>query len=212
MLDGIVEQICHLGDPFVRVAIDGVDGAGKTVLADEVADRLGRLGRSTVRASVDGFHNPRAVRYARGRDSPAGYYLDSYNMAALESELLRPLGPGGTGDHRRHVFDLARDAADLAPVERAAPGTVLVLDGIFLHRPELARWWTWSLWLEVDVEVSVARCAERDGTSADPASPANRRYVEGQRLYLSEVRPRELASCLVDNNDLAHPVVLVNRG
>jgi uridine kinase len=53
-------------DHPVRVAIDGVDGSGKTTLADELVDLIHSAGREVIRASVDGFHNPRDVRYARG--------------------------------------------------------------------------------------------------------------------------------------------------
>lgn len=49
-----------------RVAIDGPDAAGKTILADELALLIERSGRPVIRASVDGFHRPRAERIARG--------------------------------------------------------------------------------------------------------------------------------------------------
>ncbi len=52
---------------WVRVAIDGVDGAGKTTFADELAQALTAAGRVTIRATVDGFHHARAHRYRRGR-------------------------------------------------------------------------------------------------------------------------------------------------
>ena len=56
----------------VIIAVDGIDGAGKTVFADGLADVFAEDGASVFRASVDGFHRPRAERYARGRDSPEG--------------------------------------------------------------------------------------------------------------------------------------------
>ncbi|GAA4987248.1 uridine kinase [Kineococcus glutinatus] len=210
LVDRLAAEIAALrGDPYVRVGIDGVDGAGKTVFADELAAALRARGRAVVRASVDGFHRPRALRYARGRESPEGFYRDSYDLAALLRELLDPLGPGGDGVHRTRVFDVATDTSDPAPAARAAPGSVLVLDGIFLHRPELRERWSWSLWLEVERATSLRRCAERDGRgSPDPAAPANRRYVEGQRLYLAEAAPRQHATRVVDNDDLAAPVLL----
>jgi len=68
-------------DHPTRVAIDGVDGSGTTTLADELVKPLRRAGREVIRASVDGFHHPRAVRYTRGPDSPEGYYLDSFDYA-----------------------------------------------------------------------------------------------------------------------------------
>jgi uridine kinase len=68
----------------VRVAIDGVDGAGKTRLADELAGKLLKYGRQVIRASIDGFHNPTQKRVARGALSPEGYDLDSFDYRGLK--------------------------------------------------------------------------------------------------------------------------------
>jgi uridine kinase len=54
--------------------------------------------------------------------------------------------------------------------------------------------------------------AARDGGPADPTDPANRRYVDGQRLYLAACAPRERATVVVDNTDLAAPKLLVSAG
>jgi uridine kinase len=68
VLTELAHQIVRLSpDWIIRVAIDGVDGAGKTTFANELGDAIRPLRRSVIRASVDGFHNPRAVRYERGR-------------------------------------------------------------------------------------------------------------------------------------------------
>lgn len=205
VLNDLARRIASvLPEHTIRVAIDGVDGAGKTVFADELGDRLGRF-RPVIRASVDSFHNPRDVRYRQGRASPIGYYRDSYDYGRLSEALLEPLRPGGIGRYRRAVFNHALDAPVDEPVEVADAGAVLVLDGIFLHRPELADAWEYSIFLTVPFEISVARCAARDGTSPDPADPSNKRYVEGQRFYLAESSPQERASAVIDNSDFDAP-------
>ena len=66
------------------VAIDGYDAAGKSILAKELAEKLRGLGLNIIEASIDGFHNPRVIRYKRGEESPEGYYYDSFNYAALK--------------------------------------------------------------------------------------------------------------------------------
>ena len=192
----------------VRVAVDGVDGAGKTVFADELAAVLTGRGRAVLRASVDGFHHPRPVRHRRGRDSAEGFWLDSYDHDRLVAELLGPLGPGGTGVVRTAVHDWRTDRPVDAPPLRVPRRSVLVLDGIFLHRDELAAYWDFSVYLDVDFSVSVPRMAARDGTPADPADPANRRYVGGQRHYLAACRPRDRATVVIDNTDLRAPRVV----
>ena len=84
MLDSLVRDILMLPDGDIRrVAVDGVDGAGKTYLADELAARVETEGVPVIRASVDGFHNPPDVRYARGRRSPEGYFRDSYDYPRM---------------------------------------------------------------------------------------------------------------------------------
>jgi len=191
-----------------RVAIDGIDGAGKTVFADEMAAALSRRGRSVIRASVDGFHNPRQIRYRLGRRSPEGYFRDSYDYAGLQRLLLEPLGPGGSGKYRAAAFDHRTDSAVNAPEERAPAGAILVFDGIFLHRPELRGSWNFSVFLAVDFPVSIARCAVRDGALPADLADGNRRYVEGQKLYLTECEPTRYASVVIDNNDLAAPFVV----
>jgi uridine kinase len=77
----------------VAVAIDGVDGAGKTVLGRELTAYFSPF-REVVRTSVDGFHRPRVQRYARGR-SPETYYRDSYDDTSLFARLVQPFAQAG---------------------------------------------------------------------------------------------------------------------
>lgn len=193
----------------VVLAVDGVDGAGKTVFADGLAEIFSEDGVAVYRASIDDFHRPRAERYARGRGSPEGFYRDSYDYPTFRRVLLDPFRDGaqtaGSTGFQLDAFDLRRDAPVAAQWVTAPRDAVLIVDGIFLHRPELRDLWDWSVWLEVPFEVAYARMAVRDGCDPDPRAPSNLRYFEGQQLYLQEARPIEAASAVVDNSDLAHP-------
>lgn len=185
-----------------------MDGAGKTTLADALAGRLGAGAVPVIRASVDGFHNPRATRYRLGRGSPEGFFRDSYDYGALRRVLLDPLSPGGSLRYRTAVFDHRADSPVQVAEERAIPGSVLIVDGIFLHRPELRGYWDFSVFLDVRFEISIPRGAQRGEGSADPLDPSNRRYVEGQQLYLRECDPKAHATVVVSYDDLSAPYVL----
>lgn len=191
------------------VAVDGVDGAGKTVFADGLAEVFAEVGDAVFRASIDGFHRPRQERYARGRRSPEGFYLDSYDYATFRRVLIDPFRDGaqtaGTTGFQLAAFDVARDAPVETQWVTAPRDAVLIVDGIFLHRPELRELWDWSVWLDVSFETSHARMAIRDGSDPDPDAPANARYRQGQELYLQRDRPQDEASVVVDNTDLVHP-------
>lgn len=195
----------HPSPGVLRVGIDGVDGAGKSMFGDELTAYLAAAGRPIIRASVDGFHNPQATRYRQGRHSPAGFFYDSYDYVTLKTALLDPLSPEGDGCYRTAAFDHRADAPVNAPLEHATPGAILVFDGIFLHRPELRGYWDCSVFLQVDFGVSVGRIARRDGGSPDPQDAANRRYIDGQRLYISTCMPQRHATLVIDNTDLAAP-------
>jgi uridine kinase len=192
---------------IIRVAIDGVDGVGKTTLADALASLVGNRGRSAIRASVDDFHNPRAVRYARGKYSPDGFYLDSYDYDAFRKLLLDPLGPDGSGRYVARRFDHRTDRLVEDEARQAPPSAALIVDGIFLHRPELRSYWDLSIFLQVDFGISVPRGAARDQTpdAIYPASPAYQRYVGGQKLYLGASEPERQADIVIDYNDLKAP-------
>lgn len=193
----------------VLLAVDGVDGAGKTVFADGFAETFAEDGVAVYRASIDDFHRPRAERYARGRTSAEGFYRDSFDYATFRRVLVDPFREGpqtaaSTG-FQLAAFDVRRDAVAVSQWVAAPRDAVLIVDGIFLHRPELRGLWHWSLWLDAPFETAYARMALRDGCDPDPLAESNRRYHDGQLLYLREARPKAAASALVDNTDLAHP-------
>ncbi len=209
VLDAVAARVHTIPAAVVRVAIDGVDGSGKTVFADELAAVLGERGRHVIRASVDDFHRPRADRYVRGRNSSSGYWLDAFDYQRLRQDLLDPLGPGGLRRFRRALHNVATDQyyADQA-WEVAPPRSVLLLDGVFLHRDELYRLWDWSVWLQVPFEITAQRMFTRDGTDPDPDHPTMRRYVQAQRTYIQTCNPSARARTTIDNSDVSVPFVI----
>src|SRR5262245_24103544 len=196
----------------LRIAIDGRDGAGKTTLADELIQPLRSRGREVIRASVDGFHNPRALRYLKGRYSPEGYFRDSFNYDALREFILEPLGPDGSRDYRIAAFDWQSDAPAISPLRRASETAILLFDGIFVLRPELIDHWDFTIYVDVNVDVGLKRCAIRDGSSADPHSELNRRYIGAHELYFRECNPVALADVVFGNNNLSDPELIWRSG
>lgn len=185
----------------ILLAVDGEDGAGKSRFAERLAAAFGADGSAVFHASIDDFHRPKAERYARGAESPDGFYRDSFDLGAFRGDLIDPFRAGGDTPFRLAAFDLARD--EPAPGEPlvAPADAVLIVDGIFLLRPELRGIWHWSVWLDAPLDVRYARMAERDGIDPDPAAPSNRRYRQGMELYLRDANPRTAATAIVDNTD-----------
>src|SRR2546421_4332971 len=162
-LDDLAARILRIAlEHPLRIAIDGRLGSGKTMLADELAGSISARGRPVIRTSIDGFHRPKAERYARGRNSPEGYYYDSRDLGAVMTLLLAPLGPGGDRRYRTASFDLESDRAIHQQPKLAAADAILIVDGTFLQRPELHDGWDLTLFVETSEEIATGRGVARD--------------------------------------------------
>jgi uridine kinase len=199
-MDAIVAALLGAvpGEGRVLVAVDGVGASGKTTFAARLADRL--RPRPVIVLHVDDFFRPSADRHARGRHSAEGFWLDAYDYDALVTGTLVPLATGGSGLYRPASFDPAADATvEPDPVEAARDALVLV-EGTFLHRDELLRFWDFSIYLDVPFEEATRRMVRRDGEHRP-----TERYVGGQLLYFAAASPWERASLVVDNTDVDDP-------
>ncbi|MGV0811022.1 uridine kinase [Mycolicibacterium boenickei] len=208
VLDHVADRITRIPLVGPRVAIDGPDGAGKTHFADTLAAVLQSRHCPVVRVSIDSFHNVRAVRYRQGRQSPLGFWQDSYNYSRFRRDILEPFGPGGSRRFRRASYSHATDEILHPTHETADPASVLIVDGIFLQRVELSAHWDLTVFLDVEFTETARRMALRDGTSPDPDHPSMRRYVEGQREYFRQRHPQQRATILIDNNNVHDPRIL----
>ncbi|GGM72296.1 uridine kinase [Lentzea pudingi] len=207
VLGRIADHLVGQGRPL-RVAVDGITASGKTTLARELTASVAARGRSAAHLSMDGFHNPRAVRHRQGRDSADGYYLDAYDFAAFSRLVLEPLGPGGDRRYRERIIDLRSDTPIDEPPVQAPDDLVLVVDGSFLQR-ELE--WDEVVFVDTPFAVARERGSRRDADLLGGLEKAQRafdqRYHAASRRYLDEVGPADRASVVVGNEDVAHPVL-----
>jgi uridine kinase len=204
-----------IGRP-VRIAIDGRSASGKTTLADELATLLRDRGRPVIRTSIDGFHRPRAERYARGRNSAEGYYHDARDLDAVTALLLAPLGPGGDRLYRTSSFDLETDAPTTqAPLLADADAMVLV-DGTFLQRPELRGGWDLAIFVKTSEQTAQTRGVVRDSALPGGDSAARQLYVQrygpAYDLYDAACSPEAIADVLIVNEDFQSPALHVRPG
>lgn len=189
----------------VVVAVDGADGAGKTVFADDLASELRGLSHTVFRASMDDFHQPRAIRHAKGRESAQGFYEDSYDYSAFRRVLLGPFRMAGATGFSTAFFDVKRDVPFESSWQTGPADAILIVDGIFLLRPELAGIWNFAIWLDAPDAVRRERMIERDGSHPEFDTPLGQRYLGGQELYQLDAKPRTAASAIIDNTDVGYP-------
>ena len=85
-------------------------------------------------------------------------------------------------------------------------GGLLVVDGVFLHHPDLRDLWNLTIFIAADRGVALERALARDESWMESARDRYAtRYVPGETRYLEEVDPESLADIVVDNTDLDRP-------
>ena len=213
MIGVVAGQVARLSPGRLRVAIDGLTGAGKTGFGHELAAALRLLGRPTLRACLDDFKHPwrHAREHGYDRLSGEGYYRNAYDFRSARELLLEPAGQSGPGLVALCGHDPLTGEDHRDKLIRAPGDSVLVVDSLFAFRPEYNDCWDYRVWLDVDPETALRRGIARDA-EAEGAGEAARvhrdRYHAAVEIYVAEVRPQAVADVIIDNSDFARPRIV----
>lgn len=207
-LVGIVARTLRAVAPQRRalVAIDGVGASGKSTFAAQLAQAVDA--RPVVVLHVDDFFNPSHIRHAKGRYSPEGFWLDTYNYEALITWALTPLAGGGDGLYRAAAFDPLADQVVQPPQIHAPRDALVLVEGTFVHRDTLTPFWDYSIYLDVPFQETARRMARRSRAEVGREHRLRSRYEGAQRLYFSAAAPWDRASLVIDNTDVENPTII----
>ena len=216
LIELLSQKITQISLPHpLRIAIDGIDASGKTFLASELETNLTQKGYSVIRASIDGFHQPREIRYRLGKMSPEGYFLDSFDLETLIKNLLDPLGPSGSRYYFPEIFDFREDRGIKKEKKRAPKEAVLLFDGVFLQKEELRPYWDFSIFVNIHFETGLKRALSRDinlfGDEKVTRERYLKRYYPGQEIYFKTCSPKEFADIVMGNDDPENPEIFMEK-
>ena len=170
----------------ILVALDGPSGAGKSTLAALIAAALD----ATVVQSDDFYaaHISTAEWQAR---RPQDRAADGIDWRRMRREALEPLLAGKVA--RWCAFDFGAGARpdgtypmQVTPTERQ-PAQVVILEGAYSARPELADLITLSVLVDAPIAVRHARMAARDAPDFLVAWHAL--WDDAEAYYFTSVRP-----------------------
>jgi uridine kinase len=177
------------------VAIDGPSGSGKSELAALVARAV-----DAVVVPSDDFYASEVTDAEWDARTPAERAADAIDWRRLRTEAVEPLRAGRTATW--HPFDFEAKRPDgtfplaTSPVTRE-PATVVVLDGAYSSRPELADLVDLSVLVDVSPAKRRRRLVERDGTAYADAWQA--RWGVAEDYYFGSVRPPSSFDLVVVN-------------
>ncbi len=168
------------------VLVDGLGGAGKSVLAAALA---GKLGAPVV--CGDDFHRPSPQR----RHDAVERIGASFDRRRLERQVLAPLSRGEDARYQRYDWD-----SDRLGEWVAVPGQdTVVVEGVYVLREELRRYASVSIWVETPREVRLARGIERDGEAA--RSRWTDEWMPAEDACVAAMRPDAAAMLVVDGQE-----------
>lgn len=197
----------------IRVAINGIEGTGKTVFAVKLTKHLISKNTNAIHVSIDGFHNNKDTRYRQGRNSAKGYYEDSYDEIAFVEKVLKS-SQLANPHYTTAIHDLKTDQyLDIEPTNIEAT-TVLITDGAYLFKPHYRQHWDLRIYLKTSFEIAMGRGVKRDkdllGGFELARDKYERRYHKASRIYQTENDPEAIADIVIDNSDFHNLKIMKN--
>lgn len=181
---------------FTLIGVDGLGGSGKTMYAHKLQQQL----EGSVILHLDDFVHKKEVRYNENYEEWYGYYHLQWRYDYLIKKLLLPLKSGLDVNETIEVYNRERDSYMLQKIEIPV-GTSVIVEGIFLQRPELRPYFETVIYLELDKETRLKRILDRDiymGNKEEIALKYEQRYFPAEEKYIEQCNPFALAD-VVEN-------------
>lgn len=189
-------RINHRG-PFL-VALDGRSGSGKSTIATQLARQL-----DAALVQSDDFFAANIPDPAWDSRTAAEKVRDGIDWRRLRVEALEPLLAGQVA--RWHAFDFVSGIQPdgtylmLADYEERQPNEIIIVDGAYAARPELADLIDLAVLVEIPDDVRRARLALREDAAFLTAWHA--RWDEAEALYFTQIRPPAAFDLVVTNGE-----------
>lgn len=183
--------------PFL-IGIDGLGGAGKTTFVQEFQQVVQLQQEKVLTIHLDHHIVERNKRYATGNEEWVEYYYHQWDIEQLVSVLFQPLLEG-SDTLSLPFYDKKWDAIHFQTVN-VSPRAIVLIEGIFLQRPEWRSFFDKVFYLDCPREIRRQRVLSRDDYIGDQQAILDkyeRRYWVAEDYYLQQVKPLQAADIIV---------------
>ena len=174
------------------VGINGIDCSGKTTFAKSVSKYFTHHKIENDHLDIDNFNNP-----------------------AIESETYKAFVSGSWGEEDLNkYYELIINYSDAirAVSESQKKYPLVILEGIFIYKPQLVNLFDLKIYLDIDISLGRKRFTKRRSLKQDkrPFEIYDEIWMLSHIRYESEVHPKQIGALVIDYNDESKPVLHEN--
>ncbi len=185
------EQHRSINRPFV-VGINGIDCSGKTTFAKAMSKYFSYYKIVNNHLDIDTFNNP-----VIESETYKAFVSDSWD----EEDLNK---------YYKLIINYSDAIRAVSEYKKKYP--LVILEGIFIYKPQLADLFDLKIYLDIDISLGRKRFAERRSLKQDkrPFEIYDEIWMLSHIRYESEVHPKRISDLVIDYNDESKPVLHEN--
>jgi len=182
------EKYRSINQSFV-IGINGIDCSGKTTFAKFVSKYFTHYKIENVCLDIDNFNNP-----------------------AIESGTYKAFVSGSWDEEDLDkYYELIINFCDAtrAVSESKKKYSLVILEGIFIYKPQLVDIFDLKIYLDIDISLGRKRFAKRRSIKRDkrPFDIYDEIWMLSHLRYESEVHPKRISDLVIDYNAESQPVL-----
>ncbi len=177
------------------IGIDGSTGAGKSTFVENINKNLIAMNFKVQVLHIDDFIHKRNIRYDDLKEQWYCFYYLQWRYDYLRNQVLEPIKNGQEINKLIEIYDKERDEYNLEELI-VNKGTVVLLEGVFLQKKEIASFLDYIIFLDVPREERLKRVVGRDtyiGAKEEIENKYRTRYFPAEDKYLREYNPKDRA-------------------
>ncbi|MBS7528892.1 AAA family ATPase [Hazenella sp. IB182353] len=167
------------------IGIDGCGGAGKSTLASHLQEQL--PAEVTI-VHQDDFYLTSHQRKMKENNEPGS----DFDWRRVRSQILHPLSQNREGYYQRYDWE----SDQLAEWYKIPIGGIVIVEGVYATRNELAHFYDFRIWIETPHDVRLRRGLTRDGE--DARVQWEKEWMPAEEQYAMQQKPYEQAHLILD--------------
>lgn len=175
--------------PYI-IALDGLSGAGKTALVNQLKEILDHI----VIIHIDDHIVERSKRYDTGQEQWFEYYQLQWDTKYIKENLHQKIQQNASS--LTLPFYQKEEDSHIEKTIHLSNNSIVIIEGIFLLRDEWKSFYDYIIFLDCPKKIRVKRVLQRDkyiGDLEQILEKYNKRYWVAEEHYIKKIKPLELA-------------------